>query len=289
MSRYAFVDIGISHMNFCIIDFTSKEQHEIVKWEMVDLTQGTIAEKKVCCVCQKKATKKHTENNHFYCSKKGCTKTLDHTKLQPMKTVKCVRVGLEGLGLNIVREFDKHPEFDTCHTIFLENQPVYKQPTMKSVQIMLYMYLLMRMEHSNSIEKPKITMSHAKSKLDIYDGPEIDPGNKKDYALRKYLSVEYTKYFLKKYGKDAWYDFLMRQPKKDDFADSYISVLTKCCVLASKNKMKQAKPPKEPKIPKAPKNPKTKPKTITITINDEKTIESIIKADQSVSIDTCES
>ena len=282
--RYAFVDIGISHMNFCIIDFTSKDQHEIVKWEMVDLTQGTIAEKKLCYVCKKKATSKYTDTNHFYCSKKGCTKTLDHTKIQAIKKVKCVRVGLEGLGLNIVREFDKHPEFETCHTIFLENQPVYKQPTMKSVQIMLYMYLLMRMEHASILEKPFITMSHAKSKLDIYDGPDIDAGNKKDYALRKYLSVEYTKYFLKKYGKDAWYDFLMQQPKKDDFADSYISVLTKCCVLVSKNKIKEPKPPKAPKAKKPPKTKKNKNETILDKHLEVKAPDTTVKPNQCVSI-----
>ena len=247
MGRYAFIDIGISHMNFCIIDFTSKEQHEIIKWEMVDLTEGTAGEKHYCS-CQKPAVVQHMDTDVYYCAKKSCQKTLDHTRLKDIKKVKCVRIGLEDIGLNIVRQFDKHPELDTCDTIYLENQPVYKQPTMKSVQIMLYMYLLMRMEHSQLEKKPFITMSHAKSKLDIYDGPTIDSGTKKDYALRKFLSVEYTKYFLKKYGKDEWLAFLLKQSKKDDFADSYISVLTKCCMNDDKEREKSEKKEKKEKV-----------------------------------------
>lgn len=240
--RIAFVDIGISHMNFCVLDFRSKEDHTIVAWEMVDLTVGTSAEKKLCSECGKQAKRVHSDTSAYYCQKKKCVKTIDSSRLTAFKQVRCSHVGLEGIGVNIIRLFDAYPIFDTCQTIYLENQPVYKQPTMKSIQIMLYMYLLVRFQRlpeTTPPTRPTISMSNARCKLNVYDGPPVECKATKEYAQRKYLSVQYTKYFLQKYHQTTtWGSFLDSQTKQDDFADSYISALTKACFTATTPKRK---------------------------------------------------
>ena len=73
----------------------------------------------------------------------------------------------------------------------------------------------------------KVVLFNPSTKLKIYDGPEVKCDKKNKYAVRKYLSVEYTKYFL---GKDeqnsSWIDFFNKSKKQDDLADSYLQALT---------------------------------------------------------------
>ena len=68
-----------------------------------------------------------------------------------------------------------------------------------------------------------VILFSARNKLKIYDGPVVECNIKNKYSKRKYLSVEYTKYFVKDMQK--WFAFFNTHTKKDDLADSYLQGL----------------------------------------------------------------
>jgi hypothetical protein len=132
-------------------------------------------------------------------------------------------LSLEQIGTEIYRTFNNLPFLLEIDTIIIENQPVLKNPTMKSIQMLIFSYFLL-----NKLEKNKdydIKLFNARRKLKIYDGPKITLNEKNKYKERKLLSIKYTEYFLDKYNNN-YNDFFIANLKKDDLADSYLQGLT---------------------------------------------------------------
>ena len=105
--------------------------------------------------------------------------------------------------------------------VLVENQPALKNPTMKSVQMILYTFFVMEgvMKESSSIEQ--IHMVNARNKLKVYKGDPIKCNKKGKYAQNKYLSVEYTKKMIID-EDDKFKQLFETSKKKDDLADAYL-------------------------------------------------------------------
>ncbi len=85
---------------------------------------------------------------------------------------------------NIPIKLNQIPELLTVDYVFIENQPVLKNPQMKSIQMILYSYFLFygitdgiiiqQPDMSETIHKVKgVDFCSASNKLKVYDGPEI--------------------------------------------------------------------------------------------------------------------
>ncbi len=78
---------------------------------------------------------------------------------------------------NIPRKLDTIPSLlDNIQRVCIENQPTLKNPTMKTIQIILYSYFLIRGvtdKQENPIQL--ISFISATNKLKVYQGPYIDP------------------------------------------------------------------------------------------------------------------
>ena len=113
------------------------------------------------------------------------------------------------------------------NTAILENQPCLMNPTMKSVQILLFASLWMRKE-DGVIDIGKMAMFSARNKLEAYDGPEIDFSHiKTKYTRTKKLSIAYTKYMLvESEQSQEMKELFENSKKKDDLADAYLQGLT---------------------------------------------------------------
>jgi len=113
------------------------------------------------------------------------------------------------------------------NTAILENQPCLMNPTMKSVQILLFASLWMRKE-DGVIDIGKMAMFSARNKLEAYDGPEIDFSHiKTKYTRTKKLSIAYTKYMLVESEQShEMKELFENSKKKDDLADAYLQGLT---------------------------------------------------------------
>jgi hypothetical protein len=107
--------------------------------------------------------------------------------------------------------------FKTCNEILLENQPVLKNPTMKSVQILLFATLRDLLQPN----PPKLRLVHAKTKV---AGTKGDEG----YAERKAGSEDRVKKFLetsKLLQGQRWRTHLAGYAKKNDLTDAFCMCL----------------------------------------------------------------
>jgi hypothetical protein len=107
--------------------------------------------------------------------------------------------------------------FSKCTTICLENQPVLKNPTMKSVQILLFATLRDILQPN----PPILKLVHAKVKVAATTGDE-------GYAERKAGSEKRVTDFLQTTKIDQgqrWRNHLASYTKKNDLTDAFCMCL----------------------------------------------------------------
>lgn len=183
--------------------------------------------------CIKNATYYHTSNNAiFYCTQHAKKDIQYLNKI--LKPKKATKIPLFQLSSNLFKILDTHPELLQAKIIILENQPVYKNPTMKSIQIMLYSYFILRgtiEKDKNNSKVDEIVMMSAKNKLKAYQGEPSTKYNhiKSQYNRTKKLAVEYCKIMIQ--DDLQWYDYFINYAKNkgkgvvgcnDDLADTYL-------------------------------------------------------------------
>ena len=212
------------------------ENHKIEYWNIINLAEEVLDNQLRCCVtrrgtvCNKFAIKKIIIDDKTlgFCNLKTCQKELNSTynkkKIKKNKLLTTKDIPLDTLGKILYKKLEKLDIFKDLDTIVIENQPVLKNPTMKSVQMLVYSYLL----YKGAREDIPFTLKlfNAIKKLKIYDGPKIDTAHIKDsYKKRKYLSEKYCLYFLEKCNKD-YMDMFKTSKKRDDLSDCYLQALT---------------------------------------------------------------
>jgi hypothetical protein len=189
-----------------------------------------ILRKSYCKTHGKKITNKVEIGLCFYCSKKVkfilsndihvCnthSKNKDTKKKIP--ETNATKVGLEELGRNMIDKLDANPIFLDVSHVVIENQPVLKNPKMKSIQMILFTYFLIRKETI----KLHLVSAGSKLKFNIKneDTEKIEKLTNK-YVKRKKLAVEYCKYFIKEDASKL--DYFNNFSKRDDLADAYLLV-----------------------------------------------------------------
>lgn len=152
-----------------------------------------------------------------------------HKNLKAYKTEKCKLIPKNKnptllLGKKMIEELNKKPNFLNVNTVLIENQPALKNPTMKTVQMLVYSYFLINGVSSEKSQIDNIEMINARNKLKAYTGPEIICTIKNKYKKTKFLGIEYCKYMITE-NKDIdqkLRDLFTESKKKDDLSDSYL-------------------------------------------------------------------
>jgi hypothetical protein len=131
------------------------------------------------------------------------------------KQVNASKVSLEQIH-DALRTFvrDKFPVLSGCTHVLLENQPVFKNPHMKSVQVLLFATLReMYLQHN---QYPSYHFIHAKKK--VGDAVKGDEG----YAERKLKSEErvHTLFEQGTITSPVFYKQWQQAKKKSDMADA---------------------------------------------------------------------
>ena len=221
-------DIGIKNLGYCIIEQLSDKTELIHDINIINLIDPPTIYKCSCInknssVCKGKVLyiDKINENNK-YCNKHYNGFTTKEQKMikiiKPPK--KCSKYSLEELGKKLFKTLDEHTLFLKCENIIIENQPVLKNPTMKSIQIMLYSYFLIKNTNINIIK-----LVNASNKLKVYKGkiPDSDSiylSNIKDkYRRNKLTAILHTQLMINDKEK---LDYFNSHKKKDDLADAYL-------------------------------------------------------------------
>jgi len=206
MSLLSF-DIGIKNLSYCLLN---KSTQEIVDWGIINISCDKLCEhvntKNKCC--DKSATYLH--GDILLCS--------SHSKLKQYPN-KCKKIksdnSIYNVGKKLVEQLDKYPDFLNCEDVIVENQPSLKNPTMKSIQMMVYSYFLIKGQVKN------LEMINARNKLKVYKGPKIICIITDKYKRNKFLAIEYCKEMIKNQNK-KYIELFNNSKKKDDLADSYL-------------------------------------------------------------------
>jgi hypothetical protein len=249
-------DVGIKNLAYCLVNFTDKNR-EIIDWGVIDIftdftennNKCENIKRKGCCGNNADLCFKKGEESIFLCSKTVCQKKhQDYInngwKKEKLKNqIKTTKdISLKDYGKSIKKQLDDKKMIDFCPDyIIIENQPVLKNPTMKSIQMMLFSYFVFFLESNEC----KILLYSARSKLKIAgittsEKYEDDKTGKKGYNNRKKESINWVQLFLEK-DKNTWLDFYSKHKKKDDLSDCFIQAMSWYESNFSKNEKSKTK------------------------------------------------
>lgn len=208
MSLLSF-DIGIKNLSYCIL---CKETKKIKDWGIINLSLDD-----VCCHINTKNIK--CENSVSYENNNGLKLCSSHSKLKQYKNEKLKKIkknnSIHEIGKLMVKKFDQNPLLLKCDDVIVENQPSLKNPTMKTIQMLVYTYFLIK---SNPT---KLEMINARNKLKAYKGEPVICNIKDKYKKNKFLAIEYCKHMIQN-EEDKFINLYETSKKKDDLSDSYL-------------------------------------------------------------------
>jgi hypothetical protein len=173
-----------------------------------------------------------------------------------IKTKNAAQLDLTFMGTALYNNFDKLPELCDVDTVLLENQPVLKNPTMKSIQMFLFSYFIMNGTRLNTSPCNNIKCYSANQKLDLHkilvndieylnNNINIISKLKNVYSRNKKLAILLVEYILDHCGTNCQelLNFFKSHKKKDDLADSFLMTLH----FLEANNLKKMKPSDEVK------------------------------------------
>ena len=183
--------------------------------------------------CSKNMT--YIEKDHHYISyctihKKMIEKKSkkEHIRINPK--IKATHINLSLLGLSLYQELDKIPLFtENIDMVLLENQPVLINPTMKSVQMLVYGYFIMKGLKEKKVKEIKCYAANQKNTLVSLLNDEQKEyikeklkDTKNKYTRNKKESIMITERIIKDNNFESKF---ISSKKKDDLADSLLMTL----------------------------------------------------------------
>ena len=130
------------------------------------------------------------------------------------QAVQKIETIVNDLCKRLIIELDKHPDYLLSDRILIENQPCMINPMIKSVQMMVFTYFIMR---NSNIE---IKLVHANRKNKIFkDDPDPEPPVKSKYLRIKKKGIVACERLL---CNDKDRDFFAGHGKKDDLSDAFL-------------------------------------------------------------------
>jgi hypothetical protein len=108
--------------------------------------------------------------------------------------------------------------------VLIENQPVMKNPVMKTLQIMIYTVFMLKKQQKSLNTDVKLVSAQTKLKVkEKVDVSHIVTTDK--YRRNKQLAIAYTRYYLKHtHQAEKWQILFDKCPKLDDMADSVLYI-----------------------------------------------------------------
>jgi hypothetical protein len=212
--NYLSFDVGIKNLAYCCLT----ENKTIKDWGIINLNENPICDMTLRKKCDKQASYSITNNTLTcnYCSSHIKNKKIIKGKKKKLNTNYDL-CQLSKTCITKLRELD----LSDIKYVLIENQPALKNPTMKSIQMIIYTFFIIEglMNDKSSIEN--IHMVNARNKLKVYKGDPIECNKTNKYARNKYLSIEYTKAMISK-EEENFQELFINSKKKDDLADSYL-------------------------------------------------------------------
>lgn len=169
--------------------------------------------------------------------------TQNASKIPVLELGRAVLRGLDATLGPALAAFDAPDAGAERRCVVIENQPVLKNPAMKSVQMVIFTHFVRRYIDEPGVD---VRMFQARDKLGVYTGEPVPCTLKSAYSRRKRLSVEYTRRLMSGAGTTGALATFEASKKKDDLADCYLQALTFVYQQVVPTKVRRA-PPKRKK------------------------------------------
>tara|TARA_B110001469_G_C9489672_1_gene245075 strand:+ start:9 stop:686 length:678 start_codon:yes stop_codon:yes gene_type:complete len=209
-------DVGIKNLSYCLLN-----DKIIEDWGILNICIDD-----VCIHCNAK-TGVRCDKSVKYVSG-GFQVCSAHKKLKQYsdKKFKCVpkkKNQMLDQGKKMVEILSAKSNFLNVDLVVIENQPALKNPTMKSIQMILYSYFLIMGVSTDESTINSIEMINARNKLKAYTGPPITCDITDRYKKTKFLGIKYCSAMISEsLQEDIWIDLFKTSKKKDDLADAYL-------------------------------------------------------------------
>lgn len=220
MVKVLSIDIGLLNLSLCLLD-----KSQIHLWKLLDIAKQVQVDPILCTsvlksgiACSKKAT--FTCKKEPFCgvhnpAKKDASLVVTVQKQPKMKKISSMSI--QNFCWNATCELRQlAPHFTGITDVVIELQPVLNR---KMVMMSHFIYNFFVTFFENKVP---VKLWPAYHKLSVYNGPLVTCTLKSAYSKRKYLSVEYTKYFLELEKYITYKPLFMETAKKDDLADSFL-------------------------------------------------------------------
>lgn len=251
------IDIGIKNLSLCIMDCENKKDFSTYKTHLWDV-YNTLEDHHKCVslqksgkICDKKCSFKYKPNtdagtDYVFTCKTHFPKNLLPLKKENNYKPKLIKnyllQDIAKIILSKLNEIYTTNEnlFKQLSQIVLELQPSMNK-SMIFVSHLIYAKLV-ELQLSNHLN-PQCTIKfiRASQKLKAYTGPEIICKLKGKYAQRKWLSIQYTKWFLEnKFSnqqKDLWLPIFNSKSTQADMSDTKLMAINILHGVPKKQKM----------------------------------------------------
>lgn len=269
------IDIGLRNLALSCMSYTDKTDlstYRIEFWDVYNILDGDSYEcegiQKSGKVCGKKCSLKYKKElvldlncitkgtaspDYIFTCKTHFPKTLDcKAKEHIFKVKKIDDYLLQDIAKKIINKVqDIYIEKMSCleiESIYLELQPALNKKAVFTSHI-----IYGKLTELYKDTPVTIRFVRAVHKLKAYDGPHIECKLKGAYAQRKWLSVQYTRWFLEnKFSqeqRDIWLPYFESQKSKvDDLSDTMLMVINAIYGIPKKAQPKLAKGTKKVKL-----------------------------------------
>ncbi|NBP01268.1 MAG: hypothetical protein EBU90_14225 [Proteobacteria bacterium] len=247
------IDVGLKNLAMCIMSANDPEilaSYKIHLWQVFNTLEQDIPN---CCaltkagkVCGKKSTcrwqKEDSEDTSYSC-KPHFPKTITLTAKNQVRSKRVDDFLLQDITRIILQKvqsiYQEHlPIFTQVQKVVIELQPKVNNK-MKLISHLIYgKFVELYLDSTVPIR-----FVSASQKLKAYRGPVIPCSLKGSYARRKYLSIQYTKWFLTNQfdmtESVKWQTHFDSHSKQDDLGDVFLMAIN---CLGTKSTTGQAKP-----------------------------------------------
>ena len=238
------IDIGIKNLSLCCMDTISEQDkdmslYQIKLWNVYDTldTEDFFCESlkrdgKACgkrCGFRYKTDDQDNQTKTIYSCKTHFPKGMP---IKPQNKYKKRLVNdylLQDIAKIVLTKLQKVYDdnldiFLDIQSIVIELQPKINQK-MKFISHIIYGKLVELYYNTTTT----VRFVRAAQKLKAYTGPELTCNLKGAYAKRKWLSIQYTKWFLEnKFSseqKELWLHHFEKHKKKDDMGDTFLMTI----------------------------------------------------------------
>jgi hypothetical protein len=231
------IDVGLRNLAFCCMSANDKQDLSTYNIELWDVFNTLDSDDYHCegiqksgKICGKKCSLKYTtlQLNKYSC-KTHFPKDIKITNQNIFKKKAIDSYLLQDIAkivLDKIQEIYNNNKniMDNVTQILIELQPKLNQK-MKFTSHIIYGKLVEIYRNTNTT----IRFVRASQKLKAYTGPLIECKLKGAYAKRKWLGIQYCKWFLEnKFSneqKEKWLPFFVSHTKADDISDTFLMVI----------------------------------------------------------------